>query len=205
MASLSSSAVPHDAAFARCGELACQKDSYQRTLTTTVISCAPRAVAPVAVAKGKKGKGGAATGVASSSLANAPLLFDVVLADTVLFPEGGGQPSDSGTVGGAACSGVENRDGVAVHVVEGPAPLAVGDEVVVDVAWGRRWHNMGMHSCQHLLTALAVKLFSLETTSWGLGAEVSFLELATPTISDAQLKALEVAANDGKEGVAEVT
>ena len=48
----------------------------------------------------------------------------MVLEDTVLFPEGGGQPSDCGTVGGLPCLRVDNVGGVAVHLVEGPLETA---------------------------------------------------------------------------------
>jgi Ser-tRNA(Ala) deacylase AlaX len=56
-----------------------------------VVSCAPRATAAEPKGKAKKAPNGGGA---------AKFLFDVVLADTVLFPEGGGQPSDTGTVGG---------------------------------------------------------------------------------------------------------
>jgi Ser-tRNA(Ala) deacylase AlaX len=73
-------------------------------------------------------------------------LFDVVLEDTVLFPEGGGQPSDRGTVGGVECVAVENVDGIAVHVVT--APLEEGSQVDVQVDWNRRWDHCTQHSMQ---------------------------------------------------------
>jgi len=188
MASLAADFKSGGSSFARCGELACQKDSYLKSLTTVCVSCVPRAAAPAAVpSKGKKKGGG---GEPNKNL------FDVVLEDTVLFPEGGGQPSDVGTVGGVACVGVENRDGVAVHVLE--AAVAPGQKVAVEVAWGKRWHNMSQHSCQHLVTALAVKLFGIETTSWNLGPEVSFLELGTADFCAEQVAELEAAANEGE-------
>ena len=77
----------------RCGELHCQKESYAKSLRTVVLSCAPM-VEAVAPAKGKK---------KNDASPPAQKKWAVVLADTVLFPEGGGQPTDSGTVGGVAC------------------------------------------------------------------------------------------------------
>jgi len=138
-----------------CGELACQKDSYLKRLTTTVVSCEPRAEIPEAKSSGKKKKGGAASPTSTSSGDSKPLggggpLLNVVLGDTVLFPEGGGQPCDKGylTVKAAAalppsttaaavaaaavitmttttttrfeCTKVENVNGVAVHVIQLP-------------------------------------------------------------------------------------
>lgn len=74
----------------RCGELLCQRDSYACTTDTVVVSCEPKEMAVAAPAKGKK-KGAAVPPPAESKL------WDVVLGDSVLFPEGGGQPSDRGT------------------------------------------------------------------------------------------------------------
>ena len=114
VASIVASAVtPASSTPVRCGELLCQKDSYARTLDTVVVSCEPK-TAQEAAAKGKK-KGGAES-------APAEQLWDVVLGNTVIFPEGGGQPSDCGTVGGVPCLRVDNVDGLAKHVLT--APLA---------------------------------------------------------------------------------
>ena len=173
----------------RCGELACQKDSYAHVLPAVrVVSCVPRASAP-APPKGKadKKKGG-------TTSTQAGPLFDVVLADTVLFPEGGGQPADHGAVGGVPCIGVENVDGVAVHLLT--APVVEGSEVDVTVDWARRWDHATQHSAQHLLTALATRLWGFETISWNLGESTSFLELGTPEFSGQQVHELERAANE---------
>ena len=196
-----------------CGELACQKDSMLRTLKTTVVSCTPRpAAAPEAGGKGgkKKGKKGGKEADAGEAAADpmaallAGPLHDVVLVDTVLFPEGGGQPSDMGTVGAHVCVRVENRDGTAVHVVcaAGAEALQPGAEVDLQVDWDRRWDHMAQHSTQHLVTATASKLWGYETLSWNLGIDwtagkrqPSFLELGVPDLAPEQLSELEQACN----------
>ena len=83
----------------RCGELACQKDSELRMINSMVLSCK---LHEPAKNQEKKGKG---------PLSGSELLYEVVVEDTVLFPEGGGQPSDTGTVNGVPCLRVENRKG----------------------------------------------------------------------------------------------
>ena len=179
----------------RCGELRCQKDSYLRTLDTVVISCEPKAAA-TAAAKGKKKSGGAAPGPPAQ-------LWEVVLGDSVIFPEGGGQPSDIGTVGGVPCLRADNVDGVAKHVLT--APLEPGTAVSVAVDWTRREDNMAQHSTQHLVTAIALQKWGFETTSWGLGEQTSFLELGTPEVTPAMLAELEEAANEAVKAATRVT
>lgn len=92
-------------------------------------------------------------------------------ADTLLYPEGGGQPADHGTLGGVAVRGlVRGAEGV-VHLLDAPIPAGPA-EVVVD--WPRRWDHTQQHTAQHLLTAVAQDAFGWATTSFhlhpGLGA-----------------------------------
>ncbi len=84
-----------------------------------------------------------------------------------LYPEGGGQPSDMGSLhwgggGGGGWAPVvyvyrDDRDEV-FHRVKMAAALPVDSEVEVRLDWQRRWDHMQQHSSQHLISALAVKL-----------------------------------------------
>ena len=57
------------------------------------------------------------------------------------------------------------RDGArAVHFTD--APLAEGENVHMAVDWKRRFDHMQQHSGQHLITAVADKMFNYKTTSW---------------------------------------
>jgi Ser-tRNA(Ala) deacylase AlaX len=176
-----------------CGELACQKNSYLRTLSASVISCVPKVVAADNKSTSKKagGKNKGENNVAQSQVQ----LFEVILDDTVLFPEGGGQPCDKGTVGNLKCIQVENVNGSAVHVLEGGG-LELGASVEVVVDWDRRNDHMIQHSTQHLVTAIALKHFGYETLSWNLGESISFLELNTPSFSSEQCDLLEKLSNE---------
>ena len=178
MAALTLAPVP-------CGSLACQKDTYLKSLTATVVSC--ELAPPTAdAAKGKKKKG---------KQAPAAAVYEVVLSDTVLFPEGGGQPSDTGTVGGAAATRVDNVGGVAVHSLS--APLEVGAAVRVELDWGRRWDHACQHSAQHLITARAAAMNGSPTLSWSLAADgACSLELGLPFDAAADLAPLEADVNE---------
>jgi len=79
-----------------------QLDSYQREIEATVLACEVVS-APTAAAASKKKKP-AISPVAST--------FLVVLDDTVLFAEGGGQPSDVGFIGDVPVKHVARYDGV---------------------------------------------------------------------------------------------
>jgi Ser-tRNA(Ala) deacylase AlaX len=115
----------------------------------------------------------------------------VRLADTVLFPEGGGQPADHGTVGGEGVRGLRRDGEDVVHLLGAP----VEGEVVVALDWARRFDHMQQHSGQHLLSAIAQDRFGLPTTAFHLGPERSDIEV-DGEIDGATLAALEAAVND---------
>ncbi|KAL1421370.1 hypothetical protein MTO96_000453 [Rhipicephalus appendiculatus] len=148
---------------------ACQKDSYLRSLKTRVVDCNP--------------------------VVDARDVYEVVFEDTVLFPEGGGQPDDRGLVGDVPVLRVFRRAGEAVHVL--CSAIAVGAEVEMSVDWERRYDHMQQHSGQHLITALAEQEFGFLTTSWNLGEEISFIELDAPKgIRNEDLHNLESLVNE---------
>ena len=81
-----------------------------RELTTTVISAEPQQPEERPAKNRKK------------SSVNTDKLFEVVLHDTVLFPEGGGQPSDIGIIKTCTAeyevTSIQRRGGQAVHFVK---------------------------------------------------------------------------------------
>jgi len=113
-----------------------------------------------------------------------------VLADTVLYAEGGGQPADRGWIGEIAVIDVQRIAGEILHLLE--APVAPG-RVTVRLDWERRFDHMQQHTAQHLLTAIAVERFGWRTTAFHLGATQSDIELDAPSLVPDRLDALEEA------------
>lgn len=156
---------------------ACQKDSYLKSFTTKVKSC--QAATYKELVKGKN--------VEISG-------FEVLLEDTILFPEGGGQADDRGTINEIAVVSVSRRASEAIHFTM--EEVSAGEEVVVTVDWPRRWDHMQQHSGQHLISALATSLFKFNTTAWNLGDKTSFIELDTQAMTQVQMDELEVKCNN---------
>lgn len=113
-----------------------------------------------------------------------------VLADTILYPEGGGQPADHGWLGDASVLDVQKHEGSARHLLD--RPVAVGP-VTLRLDWGRRFDHMQQHTGQHLLTAVALDRFGWRTTAFHLGPVLSDIELDVPALSVEQLDTLEEA------------
>lgn len=92
----------------------------------------------------------------------------VTLDHTAFYPSSGGQPFDTGTLGGAAVIDVIDReDGTIAHVVSGA--LKVGDVVSGEIDWARRFDHMQQHTGQHVLSAAFDRLFSVRTESFHMG------------------------------------
>uniref|UniRef100_A0A1I8PYH8 Threonyl/alanyl tRNA synthetase SAD domain-containing protein n=1 Tax=Stomoxys calcitrans TaxID=35570 RepID=A0A1I8PYH8_STOCA len=167
----------------------CQEDSFLRNFTSKVVSCeiAKLNVSPPGCAEPEQING-----------------YNVVCEDTILFPEGGGQPCDYGTINGEPVRSVVRKGNEAVHFVETNKSFEVGTEVKQSLDWERRLDHMQQHSGQHLITDLFDKEFNYDTTSWWLGGETSFVELNTKhVISRESLDVIENLANNiirqGKE------
>jgi len=101
----------------------------------------------------------------------------VTLDQTAFYPTSGGQPFDTGTLGGAAVSEVIDReDGTIAHVTSGA--LKVGEVVQGTIDWARRFDHMQQHTGQHLLSAAFDRLFGVRTESFHMGMLSATIDLA---------------------------
>ena len=114
----------------------------------------------------------------------------VVLADTLFYPEGGGQPADRGSIDGTPVTDVRSADGTIRHFLRTALPRG---PVHLTLDWDRRFDHMQQHTAQHLLTAVALECFGWSTTAFHLGDEVSDIELQTAGIAPEQRRTLEEA------------
>ena len=86
----------------------------------------------------------------------------VRLDRTVFYPEGGGQPGDTGilrTEDGTEIAVTNTRKGETgddiLHLIDPDStPPAPGSRVVAELDWDRRYRHMRMHTCLHLLSAV---------------------------------------------------
>lgn len=74
----------------------------------------------------------------------------IALDRSAFYPTGGGQPFDTGLLGGLRVTDVRKSDGLVWHTVDGTPP-AVGDVVDGEVDWDRRHALMRTHTALHVL------------------------------------------------------
>ena len=105
--------------------------------------------------------------------------FDVISCDSsVFFPEGGGQPSDTGTV--ASNKGIfevthvfdESLESDVWHLTDAPAgTFKVGDSVTLTIDFDYRFSNMQRHLGEHMLSGAVYSLFDGANKGFHMGEE----------------------------------
>lgn len=125
------------------------RDEYAREFDAEVISCQ----------KGKKG-------------------YEVVLSDTVFYPEGGGQPADRGTLGQVNVLDVKRRNGEILHITD--APLEPGMTVHGVLDWERRFDHMQQHSGEHILSGVVHAQFGYDNVGFHMNDEVVTVDFNGP-------------------------
>ena len=118
--------------------------------------------------------------------------YEVTLDRTAFYPEGGGQPWDTGTLGGVPVLEVHSRDGQVVHTCGGP--LEPGATVRGTIDWDRRFDLMQQHSGEHIVSGLAHATWGCDNVGFHLGSEVVTIDLNV-LLDEGQLAQLEEAAN----------
>jgi alanyl-tRNA synthetase len=127
----------------------------------------------------------------------------VVLERTAFYPTSGGQVHDTGRFvleDKSELPVIEVADeemGRVFHFTHSRASsLAVGSTVRGNIDAERRRDHMQQHSGQHVLSAAFIRLFSMPTVSFHMGAESCTIDLETQGLSVAQAEKAERLANE---------
>lgn len=122
--------------------------------------------------------------------------YELLLDDGLLYPEGGGQPPDHGTVGGVRVVDVQtDPQGLRCLAL---GPVAPGP-AAVEVDWPRRFDHTQQHSAQHLVTAVAQDRLRLATVGFHLGEEDTTIDVDGP-LSEAGMARLQAWVNEEIRG-----
>lgn len=141
-----------------------EQDSHAKTFSARVLSCEPA----------KHG-------------------YAVVLDKTAFYPEGGGQPGDTGLLGGVRVTDTHARDGEVIHCCE--SPLAIGAQVTGEIDWQRRFDLMQQHSGEHIVSGLVHARFGYDNVGFHMGADMVTIDFSG-AITASELREIELAANE---------
>lgn len=95
--------------------------------------------------------------------------WEITLSATAFYPEGGGQPADTGLLGNVRVTDVHEKDGQVVHYTDGPLP--VGEMVRGVIDWDRRFQHMQEHSGEHLVSGLIHQRFGYDNVGFHMGID----------------------------------
>jgi alanyl-tRNA synthetase len=118
----------------------------------------------------------------------------VTLDRTAFYPTSGGQPHDTGNLGGVPVVEVVDGEGHSVvHYLSAAVPFGA---VHGEIDWARRIDHMQQHTGQHLLSAAFLDLFQMPTVSFHLGRDISTIDLQAPTLVPRHIEEAERRTNE---------
>ena len=139
-----------------------ENDAYQQVFTATVLSCTA-----------------------------APTGYAVVLDRTAFFPEGGGQPCDTGRLGDARVLAVHTDGETITHTTDAPLPVGAAVEGLLD--WDRRLDAMQQHTGEHILSGTLHRLYGAENVGFHIGDPYvrmdTSISLTAQQLADAEAEA----------------
>ena len=121
------------------------------------------------------------------------VVYEVILDQTLFFPEEGGQTSDKGTLGGAEVFYVQIKNDVITHILT--EPLEEGAMVKGEIDWQHRFYNMQQHSGEHLFSGLAYKKYGYRNVGFHLSNQIVTMDF-DGVFTEEQLLEMEWAINE---------
>jgi misacylated tRNA(Ala) deacylase len=124
----------------------------------------------------------------------------VILDRTALYPTGGGQPHDLGTLswqGGlvtTAVTEVRKEGARVVHRIEGTPP-PIGAAVHGEIDWDRRYALMRYHTALHSMSGVIYQLYGATVTGGQMYPDRARMDFLLPDLSQDRLQQIEERTN----------
>lgn len=121
------------------------------------------------------------------------VLYEVILDQTLFFPEEGGQTPDKGFLGVVEVVDVQIQKDIIKHFTK--QPLESESLIKGRIDWQHRFFNMQQHSGEHLFSGLAHRKYGLKNVGFHLSNQIVTMDFDKP-LTDEQLKEMEWAINE---------
>lgn len=118
--------------------------------------------------------------------------FEILLDRTVIYPEGGGQLSDTGRIGSAIISHAREEEERIWHMADREVP--VGEKVQVFFDPLPRLDHTQQHTGEHILSGLAKTMFGAANVGFHMAEDYATIDLDKP-LGESELAELEAKAN----------
>ncbi|MDQ2784779.1 MAG: alanyl-tRNA editing protein [Chloroflexota bacterium] len=122
----------------------------------------------------------------------------VLLAGTVLYPGGGGQPADTGVLTWndrqATVTRATKQGADIAYLLDGPLP-PIGATVRMRVDWERRYRLMRTHTAMHCLCGVVFRDYGALVTGGQMALDQSRMDFELDDLSPERVAAIEEATN----------
>lgn len=96
--------------------------------------------------------------------------YQVILDQTLFFPEEGGQSPDCGMIEDCQVLDVQIKQNIITHTLD--KPLVVGASVHGKIDWQHRFYNMQQHSGEHIFSGLVHSRFGFNNVGFHLSDQI---------------------------------
>lgn len=122
----------------------------------------------------------------------------IILDKTSFYPEGGGQPCDTGWImwsqNRSRVIHVMKRNGEIYHVISGELP-ARGTPIRGAIDWDRRYRHMRYHTALHILAGVVYHLYNSTVTGSQIGENKARIDFTLEDLSKEKIEKIESEAN----------
>lgn len=112
--------------------------------------------------------------------------YEIRLDRTVFYPEGGGQPYDTGVLNQIRVLQVHEKDGDIWHYTE--EALEEGQVVTAEIDWARRLDLMQQHSGEHIVSGLIHARYGYNNIGFHMGPETVTIDFDVHSGTDTTCK-----------------
>lgn len=119
--------------------------------------------------------------------------FQIILDESAFYPEGGGQPSDTGYLNYIKVKEVHEKDGELLHYTD--EAVEPGTLVRGKIDWGRRFDLMQQHSGEHMVSGLVHEKYGYDNVGFHMGSDVITIDF-NGMLNEAEMAEIETLVNE---------
>ena len=122
----------------------------------------------------------------------------IILNKTAFYPQGGGQPSDTGIIKWDTTQSQVTeviKKGIIKHMITGEKP-SVGTHIQGIINWEKRYAHMKMHTAQHILSGIVFDQFRARTVGNQIHDTYSRVDFSPASFTQNDLTTIENSTND---------
>ena len=119
--------------------------------------------------------------------------YQVILDQTLFFPEEGGQSPDKGMLGKANVLDVQIKNDIITHTLD--APVEVGTSVHGQLDWAHRFSNMQRHSGEHIFSGTVNRLYGFHNVGFHLSDNIVTMDF-DGVLTEEDVKRVETLVNE---------